>query len=158
MEARFPKADGLATLEKIKTALPQVKVVLFSGYDSPTYIARATALGASDYVLKSSSPEMLLNAVTRAAADQPAGTESLLEIMRTNMNRRREAADESLPVTNREVQVLRHIALGLSNREIGKSLTISVETVKEHVQNLLRKLEAADRTQAAVMAVKRGLV
>ena len=58
----------------------------------------------------------------------------------------------------RETQVLRHIALGLSNREIASSLSISVETVKEHVQNILRKINASDRTQAAVWAVKKGLV
>jgi DNA-binding NarL/FixJ family response regulator len=63
-----------------------------------------------------------------------------------------------LPLTVRETQVLRHIALGLSNREIGLSLGISVETVKEHVQNILRKIDATDRTQAAVWAVRRGLV
>ena len=62
------------------------------------------------------------------------------------------------PLTNRELQVLRHIALGLSNREIGTSLEISVETVKEHVQNILRKINAVDRTQAAVWAVKRKLI
>ena len=61
------------------------------------------------------------------------------------------------PLTRREYQVLRHLAFGLSNREIGKSLNISIETVKEHVQNILRKLDAADRTEAAVWAVKRGL-
>jgi DNA-binding NarL/FixJ family response regulator len=63
-----------------------------------------------------------------------------------------------LPLTTREIQVLRHLALGLSNREIGQSLEISVETVKEHVQNILRKLSAADRTEAAVRAIKAGLV
>ena len=61
-------------------------------------------------------------------------------------------------MTNRELQVLRHVALGLSNREIGRSLGISIETVKEHVQNILRKIDAADRTQAAVWAIKKGLV
>ena len=68
------------------------------------------------------------------------------------------AADQDMPLTNRELQVIRHVALGLSNREIGRSLTISIETVKEHVQNILRKVDVADRTQAAVWAVKRGLV
>ena len=62
-----------------------------------------------------------------------------------------------MPLTKREFQVLRHLAYGLSNREIAKSLEISIETVKEHVQNILRKLDAADRTEAAVWAVKRGL-
>ncbi len=56
------------------------------------------------------------------------------------------------------MQVLRHVALGLSNREIGRSLGISIETVKEHVQNILRKIDASDRTQAAVWAIKKGLV
>ena len=61
-------------------------------------------------------------------------------------------------LTNREMQVLRHVSMGLSNREVGKSLGISVETVKEHVQNILRKLNVNDRTQAAVWAVKHELI
>jgi DNA-binding NarL/FixJ family response regulator len=71
---------------------------------------------------------------------------------------RRGDRDDDIPLTNRELQVLRHVALGLSNREIGRSLGISIETVKEHVQNILRKLDVTDRTQAAVWAVKKGLV
>jgi DNA-binding NarL/FixJ family response regulator len=74
------------------------------------------------------------------------------------MAKRREPGDKEIPLTNREMQVLRHVALGLSNREIGRSLGISIETVKEHVQNILRKIDVADRTQAAVWAVKRGIV
>jgi DNA-binding NarL/FixJ family response regulator len=67
-------------------------------------------------------------------------------------------SDQEIPLTNRETQVLRHVALGLSNKEIGRSLTISIETVKEHVQNILRKISVTDRTQAAVWAVRKGLV
>ncbi|MEC7979069.1 MAG: response regulator transcription factor, partial [Planctomycetota bacterium] len=78
--------------------------------------------------------------------------------VKASMSRKRDAADDDIPLTNRELQVLRHIALGLSNREIGQSLNISIETVKEHVQNILRKLDTPDRTAAAVWAVKRGLV
>ena len=74
------------------------------------------------------------------------------------MRRRHEREDDGIPLTNRELQVLRHVALGLSNREIGQSLGISIETVKEHVQNILRKLDVNDRTQAAVWAVRRGVV
>ena len=66
--------------------------------------------------------------------------------------------DDEVPLTQRETQVLRHLALGLSNKEIGKSLEISVETVKEHVQNVLRKIAVNDGPQAAVWAVRRGLV
>ena len=67
-------------------------------------------------------------------------------------------SDADNPLTNRETQVLRHVSMGLSNREIGKSLGISVETVKEHVQNILRKLDVNDRTQAAVWALKKGMI
>jgi DNA-binding NarL/FixJ family response regulator len=71
---------------------------------------------------------------------------------------RNNASSPHADLTNREMQVLRHVSMGLSNREVGKSLGISVETVKEHVQNILRKLNVNDRTQAAVWAVKNQLV
>ena len=74
------------------------------------------------------------------------------------MARRRPTYDEDIPLTNREVQVLRHVALGLSNREIGRSLDISIETVKEHVQNILRKLEARTRMEAVAAATRLGLL
>ena len=72
------------------------------------------------------------------------------------MATRQATGDDDVPLTNRETQVLRHMALGLSNKEIGRSLTISIETVKEHVQNILRKIAVSDRTQAAVWAVRKG--
>jgi len=74
------------------------------------------------------------------------------------MSRSSAVIDDDVPITPRESQVLRHLALGLSNQEIANSLSISIETVKEHVQNLLRKLAVTDRTQAAVWAVRRRLV
>jgi DNA-binding NarL/FixJ family response regulator len=158
MDVRMPGTDGLDALEKIKLETPDLKVVMISAFDNPTYIARSVALGASDYVLKGASRQDLLTAITRASAGEPAAPESMLYRVRGSMNRRREGTDQDMPLTNRELQVLRHVALGLSNREIGRSLTISIETVKEHVQNILRKIDVADRTQAAVWAVKRGLV
>ena len=74
------------------------------------------------------------------------------------MRREVPAGQQRVPLTARETQVLRHLALGLSNKEIGRSLAISIETVKEHVQNILRKVSVADRTQAAVWAIKTGLI
>jgi DNA-binding NarL/FixJ family response regulator len=158
MDIRMPELDGLDALEKIKVENPQARVVMLSAFENPTYVARAVALGACDYVLKGSSRQEILSVIKRAAAGEAAAPESLINRIRTSMTRRREGSDEDMPLTNRELQVLRHVALGLSNREIGKSLNISIETVKEHVQNILRKIDVADRTQAAVWAVKRGLV
>src|ERR671939_1307620 len=97
-------------------------------------------------------------AISRAHTGLPPETDSLMGKVRNTMARRRPTYDEDIPLTNREVQVLRHVALGLSNKEIGRSLGISVETVKEHVQNILRKIAVTDRTQAAVWSVRKGLV
>lgn len=158
MDIRMGGTDGLEALEKIREQSPATRVVILSTYDNPTYVARSVALGADDYVLKGSTRDELVSSIRRVANGEPPTNESILERIRQSMARRREGVGEDVPLTNRETQVLRHIALGLSNREIGRSLTISVETVKEHVQNILRKINASDRTQAAVWAVKKGLV
>jgi DNA-binding NarL/FixJ family response regulator len=154
----MPETDGLEALERIIDRSPRTKVVILTGHDNPTYIARAVALGAAGYLLKDSPRDTIVGAINRAHTGLPPDNESLMGRVKNTMARRRPTYDEDIPLTNREVQVLRHVALGLSNREIGRSLEISIETVKEHVQNILRKLEAGDRTEAAVWAVKKGLV
>jgi DNA-binding NarL/FixJ family response regulator len=155
---RMPEKDGLEALERIRKQSPQTRIVILSTYDNPTYVARAVALGASNYVLKGSSPDELVSAIKGAVAGEAPAADSLMEQVKGAMARRYDSDQHDTPLTNRELQVLRHVALGLSNKEIGTSLEISVETVKEHVQNILRKIDATDRTQAAVWAVKRGLV
>ncbi|HUG69531.1 MAG TPA: response regulator transcription factor [Pirellulaceae bacterium] len=158
MDIRMPNRDGLSALEAIRGKLPDARVVMLSTYDNPTYVARSVALGATDFVLKGSTRQELVDVITRAASgDEPLDTSVLRRVKRV-MRRRHEREDDGIPLTNRELQVLRHVALGLSNREIGQSLGISIETVKEHVQNILRKLDVNDRTQAAVWAVRRGVV
>ncbi len=158
MDIRMPNRDGLSALEVIRDKIPDARVVMLSTYDNPTYVARSVALGATDFVLKGSTRQELVDVITRAASgDEPLDTSVLRRVKRV-MRRRHEREDDGIPLTNRELQVLRHVALGLSNREIGQSLGISIETVKEHVQNILRKLDVNDRTQAAVWAVRRGVV
>jgi DNA-binding NarL/FixJ family response regulator len=158
MDIRMVNTDGLAALERIRDEAPDTRVIMLSTYDNPTYVARSVALGAKDYVLKGTSREELIERIRRVAADEAPSTDSMLHTVREAMAKRRGNLAEDIPLTNRETQVLRHIALGLSNREIGRSLEISIETVKEHVQNILRKIDATDRTQAAVWAVKKGIV
>jgi len=158
MDIRMPNTDGIAALEKIRSESPDTRVLMLSTYDNPTYVARSVALGACDYLLKGSPKQTLINAIQRVADGESPSSDSLLHRVKSTMSRRRTAVDDHIPLTNRETQVLRHVALGLSNREIGRSLGISIETVKEHVQNILRKLDVNDRTQAAVWAVKRDVV
>lgn len=160
LDVQLSQEDGLAVLTRIRELQPELPVVVWSAYDNPTYVARAAALGANDYILKGGEATDLEAAVRSALNGQPSNDKSLLVKIRRTM--REEVDVNSLPagfpLTSREAQVLRHIALGLSNKEIAKSLGISVETVKEHVQNILRKTNAKDRTEAAVRAIKAGLV
>ena len=158
LDIRMPDKSGLAVMEELKQAGVEVKVVVFSGLENTTYVARSLALGAVDFVPKAASPEAIVDSIQRAARGDGPRSDSPILGVRASMSRKRDASDDDVPLTNRELQVLRHIALGLSNREIGQSLNISIETVKEHVQNILRKLDTPDRTAAAVWAVKRGLV
>jgi DNA-binding NarL/FixJ family response regulator len=158
LDIRMPSVDGLCALERIRLEQPDARVVMLSTYDNPTYVARAAAMGACDYVLKGSTRQELIAAITAAAqGESPTNCGELKKIAST-MSTRDECHDSDVPLTQRELQVLRHMALGLSNKEIGQSLNISVETVKEHVQNVLRKIAVTDRTQAAVWAVRKGLV
>jgi DNA-binding NarL/FixJ family response regulator len=157
LDIRMPDTDGLEALERIADRSPRTKVVMFTGHENPNYIARAASLGATGYLMKTALKDEIVDAIQRAHTGLPPEPDSLLGQARNTMVRRRPTYDD-IPLTNREVQVVRYVALGLPNREIGRSLEISVETVKEHVQNVLRKLEASDRTEAAVWAVKKGLV
>jgi DNA-binding NarL/FixJ family response regulator len=156
-------ATGKETVEQAEKHRPDVilldiRVVMLSTYDNPTYIARAVALGASDYVLKGSAREAIIATITAAAAGESPSRSGELRRVTSTMKVRQALDDDEVPLTQRETQVLRHVAFGLSNKEIGRSLDISVETVKEHVQNILRKIAVSDRTQAAVWAVRRGMV
>ena len=156
MESRLGRKDALQSLEKFEPLSVRPPVVVFSTVNASTHVARAAALGCHDYILKSEPIEKLFDAISRASRDEPTPGDSLLKTVRTRM--RDNANSPLVDLTNREMQVLRHVSMGLSNREIGKSLGISVETVKEHVQNILRKLNVNDRTQAAVWAVQNQLV
>ena len=158
LDVRMPDADGLATLDKLRAQVPESRVVMLSTYDNPTYIARAVALGASDYVLKGSSRDDIVATIVAAGKGESPSRSGELRRIAAAMKVRQAIDDDDVPLTQRETQVLRHVALGLSNKEIGRSLEISVETVKEHVQNILRKIAVSDRTQAAVWAVRKGLV
>ena len=130
---------------------------MLSTYDNPTYVARAVALRTSDYVLKGSSRQELISTITAAADGKSPSQHGELQRIAGAMSKNGDALSDEVPLTNRETQVLRHVALGLSNKEIGRSLGISIETVKEHVQNILRKIAVTDRTQAAVWAVRKGM-
>lgn len=158
LDIRMPDGDGLSTLEAIKQKLPKTPVLMLSTYDSPTYAARALALGASGYLRKGDSSQTLLAAIRTAARGESAwDAADLRRISGGALDPTTEQSDLEVPLTPRELQVLKQLALGLANKEIALALHISVETVKEHVQHIFKKMGASDRTQVAVWAVRKGL-
>ncbi|NLZ01871.1 MAG: response regulator transcription factor [Pirellulaceae bacterium] len=158
LDIRMPKGDGLTALGRIKLEKPDMPVLMLSTFDNPTYIARSVALGASGYLLKGCTREQLLNAIRMAASGESAWTRDELRRVTGALATPRLAADVEVPLTQRESEVLRQLAFGLTNKEIAQALHISYETVKEHVQHILRKIGVSDRTQAAVWAVRKQLV
>jgi DNA-binding NarL/FixJ family response regulator len=156
LDVRMPETDGLKALETLRKQLPEIAVIMLSAYDNPTYVARALALGARGYLLKGATGAEIVNAVRKAASGETLWSREEIRRVSGVSPADTDAAEVSL--TKREREVLRQIALGLTNKEIAIALKISYETVKEHVQHLLRKIGVSDRTQAAVWAVRKGIV
>jgi DNA-binding NarL/FixJ family response regulator len=158
LDIRMPGGDGLNALGRIKLDRPEMPVLMFSTYDNPTYVARSVALGASGYLLKTEPADRLIDCIRRIVSGDNVWTRDELRRVTGALATPRLAADVEVPLTQRESEVLRQLALGLTNKEIALALEISYETVKEHVQHILRKVGVSDRTQAAVWAVRKGLV
>lgn len=158
LDVRMPNGDGLTCLTKIKLDFPSLPVVMISGFDNPTYMARAAALGAAGYLRKESRRDELVKQIHAAVAGESLWSQEVLRRISGSLAGPASVAEPDVQLTDREREVLRHVALGLTNKEIGQALAISYETVKEHVQHILRKLGVSDRTQAAVWAVRNQMV
>jgi len=158
LDVRMRGGDGLSAIGKIKQTYPNLPVVVYSNYDNPTFVARAVALGASGYVLKSEPFDHLLKAMRVAMRGELSWSREELRRVTGALSTPRVVSDIEVPLTQRESEVLGQLANGLTNKEIAVALGISYETVKEHVQHILHKIGVSDRTQAAVWAVRNGLV
>jgi DNA-binding NarL/FixJ family response regulator len=157
LDVRMADSDGLNTLGRIRLDKPHLPILMLSYSDNPAYVARAVALGANGYLLKSCTREELLAAVKTAASGQNTWTRAKLRHITGALSTPRLGPDVEVALTDREGQVLKHLAAGLTNKQLAEKLEISPETVKEHVQHVLGKIGVSDRTQAAVWAVRHGL-
>ena len=158
MDVRMPDGDGLTALGRIKLDKPGMPVLLFSAFDNPASVARAIALGACGFLLKSCSREEMLEAIRTAASGQNCWSREKLRSVSGALRTPRLANNLEVSLSEREGEVLRQMTRGLTNKQIAQTMTISYETVKEHVQHVLRKIGLTDRTQAAVWAVRNELV
>ncbi len=158
LDIRLADSNGLDALGRIRIERPRMPIVMFSAFNNPPWIARAVALGANGFLVKSVGHDEMLATIRKAAAGENTFSPELLRRVTGALATPRAANDTEVPLTQREFEVLKHMAGGHTNKEIAKMLHISYETVKEHVQHILRKIGVNDRTQAAVWAVRQELV
>jgi two-component system, NarL family, response regulator LiaR len=158
MDLIMPGMDGIETTREVKKISPRTQVVVLTSYHEDEHIFPALKAGAISYVLKDMKMEKLAETIQRAVNNEV--TLHPLVAARVLRNLRGDSEDESFyaDLTDREQDVLRLIANGLSNSQIAEQLVISENTVKGHVSNILSKLHLADRTQVAVYAWQKGIV
>jgi NarL family two-component system response regulator LiaR len=162
LDIRMKDGDGLQCLPQIKAVAPNTRVIMLTTYANPGYLARSIRDGAVGYLSKEVDPTQVIKAVRAVAAGEELIDRELLRAALAS------SVDESVPspeptelpieeLSEREVDVLRLVAAGLSNAAIADTLHVSVSTVKTHIRHILEKLHVTDRTQAALWAVRHNI-
>jgi len=159
MDLKMPILNGVEATRKIKTQYPEVKVLVLTTYDDDEWVFDAVQAGASGYLLKDTPREELIKAIKGTIMGKtyldPVIAGKILGQASSRQSQPSKAVTGKL--TEREVEILSLIARGLSNSDIADRLFLSEGTVRNHVSAILTKLEVADRTQAAVIAIQHGL-
>ena len=158
VDIRMAGGDGLDALHALRKEFPDMAVVMLTTYDNPTFMARAIAGGASGYLLKGVDRSELLASLRQVMrGEMLISSRDLLRSIRASGRDAPAMADLATPLSEREAEVVRLLADGLSNREIAAMLFVAESTVKTHVEHIVAKLGVSDRIQAAVWAVRSGL-
>ena len=162
MDVRMPRVDGIEGARRVLAASPEVKVLVLTTFDEDAYVEAALRLGVSGFLLKVAPPERLIDAVRTVARGggllDPTVTLRVIETFSANAPVRDRSQTALAGLTEREKDVLRLIAKGMSNAEIAAELYLGEATVKTHVSGVLAKLGLRDRVQAVVAAYESGLV
>jgi DNA-binding NarL/FixJ family response regulator len=176
MDIKMPEIDGLEATRKIKQEMPSTIILMLTAWEDPNHLLEALKAGAAGYVLKDTSAQQIAEAIrTVLEGGSPLNQEVAMHLFGRLIQekRQREGLGDSAPfkesskgrqkeylpaqLTPREVEVLRLLAQGQTNRQISRNLRISISTVKNHVHHIIAKLEVSDRIQAAVVAIEHGL-
>ena len=166
MDVRMPEMDGLSATREVKTRYPEISVLMVTMHENPDYLLEALKAGAAGYVLKDAPQEDVVEAVRQVReGESPLDSELAARLLRRLATEegakgpgRAALGSSSSQLTPREFEVLRLMKLGYTNRQIAGELVISLGTAKNHVEHIIAKLGASDRTQAVVKALELGLL
>lgn len=158
LDINMPKMDGGQVIKHLKNSNCRAKFVAITAYDDEEHLATLSAIGISGYILKSSSMPDLLSAVRSVNSGESYVDPKVAGKLLSSFQKRKEEQDIMLLLTQREKEVLFWLSQGFNNAEISAKMVLSEKTVKNHVSHLLKKLGLNDRTQAAVLAWRMGLV
>jgi NarL family two-component system response regulator LiaR len=157
MDLVMPRQDGLEAIGEIKQADPDARILVLTSFAEDEKVFPAIKIGALGYLLKDSAPEELLRAIRDVYRGESSLHPTIARKLIREIHQKSDLPPAAEPLTEREVEVLRLVAQGLSNDEIGEQLFIAERTVRTHVSNILAKLHLANRTQAALYALREGL-
>jgi NarL family two-component system response regulator LiaR len=153
----MPRKSGLEAIGEIKQALPSTRILVLTSFAEDDKVFPAIKAGAHGYLLKDTSPSQLLRAIRDVHRGEPSMHPTIARKLMRELQRSSELPPTEDPLTAREAEVLSLVAQGLTNQEIADRLFVSERTVRTHVSNILSKLHLANRTQAALYALRRGL-
>lgn len=157
MDLVMPVMDGIEAIRQIKAGHPSIQILVLTSFATDDKVFPAIKAGALGYLIKDTSPEELTNAIRQVHKGEPTLHSSIAQKLLKEITHVSGQPASPDPLTDREVEVLKLIARGLSNQEIAETLVVSVATVYTHVSKILDKLHLASRTQAALYALRKGL-
>ena len=157
MDLLMPKKDGIEASEEIKKRNPEARILVLTSFAEDERVFAAIKAGAQGYLMKDSTPQTILKAIREVHNGETSMSPGIAQKLINEVQRKSDSPPTEDPLTAREMEVLKLIAKGLLNREIAEKLVISEPTARTHVTNILGKLHLANRTQAALYALREGL-
>ena len=158
MDVSMPEIDGVEATRQIRERQPDVRIVMLTMHADQDVLADAIRAGANGYLVKDCSTDEIASAIETVAGGETALSPRLAASMLAEVRRQEDQAEQTRIITKREEEVLQHIADGCSTPEVAENLYISQKTVKNHLASIYQKLDARDRTQAVLQAVRMGIV
>ena len=158
LDINMPEMNGIETLKALNRKKNRPKVLILTVHNEIEYLIKAVDIGVDGYILKDSESKELIRAVYSVNEGEKFIQPSLIPLLNSKLIARDLDQEKIKKLSSREIEVLKLVAMGLFNKEIGEKLDISERTVKNHMSNIFKKIDCTDRTQAAVFCIRNGLV